>query len=474
MPKPRPPEPEPKSPPEPEPDPEPVPDDEPEPSSRLVTAETPMRGIGDAPRAAWEAELRRLNSPMLPELDAILAAARPHGAMALAQAARESTYGTAANARQTRNAWGLMVRGSIPSRLQTFSSWAAAAAEFSRRLSNPAPPYDPENISVRDYLLTYVGGPLCRQSGGRNCANGETGASIGRYEAALLAQVNAVLGADEPPPVSPPQPPKPPAIDLPLRTWIAENAGANRPRRPLLGNDLWITVHETGNPNPGATAAMHRTFVNDGGGPEGVSFHLAVDDLEAIQILPFNEIGYHAGDGCNDPDRDIGCFRSVAIETAVNAPLGSAGWAKALRNLAALIALLVTEPGRFEGGAGKRFSFERIAPHRQWSGKDCPQRMLAGGLLPGVVAEAKAIAGGAPEGGEPKPPKPDALTLALFPEANVTASGVVTKAWLKARQRDDEDYPFIRSAPDGEGGIFWIFGGLVLRSKGSTVTEVET
>lgn len=161
--------------PAPEPTPTPQPQPTPSPTPALpITASTAMRSIGDVGKATWQAELSKVSSPILKELDACIAAASPHGALALTQSARESTYGTAANARANRNPLGLMVPGSNPSRLMAFTTWAAAYAEFARRLSDTRPPYDPADISIQDYLAVYIGGPDCRATNGARCANGET------------------------------------------------------------------------------------------------------------------------------------------------------------------------------------------------------------------------------------------------------------------------------------------------------------
>ena len=52
-------------------------------TSGPVTADTPMRSIGDVPLSVWRAELARLDSPMLAEVEEIARAASPHGALAL-------------------------------------------------------------------------------------------------------------------------------------------------------------------------------------------------------------------------------------------------------------------------------------------------------------------------------------------------------------------------------------------------------
>ena len=148
-----------------------------------VTPDTPARRIGDLPLATWQAVLAAANSPMRTEVTAIVEAARPHGAMCLAQAFKESSLGKDDSARQTHNPFGIMVRdGAHPCLpvfggalcLRIFPTWAAATADYAHRLGTVGPPYEPADISLAEYLATYVGGPLCRSSGGHTCANGET------------------------------------------------------------------------------------------------------------------------------------------------------------------------------------------------------------------------------------------------------------------------------------------------------------
>lgn len=166
-----------------------------------ITPATPMRQVGDAPASAWASELA--GSPMAASADAIRAAASPHGALCLVQAKRESSYGRAANAQATNNAWGLMVAGSNPSRLQAFATWADGAKEFARRLSDPAPPYDPQDISLKEYVRVYVGGPGCRPDVGWVCANGESHTTTDAYAAAVVADLNRLLAAGPTGPTTP-------------------------------------------------------------------------------------------------------------------------------------------------------------------------------------------------------------------------------------------------------------------------------
>lgn len=135
----------------------------------------------------------------------------------------------------------------------------------------------------------------------------------------------------------------------------------NRPGWPM--QPQWVTVHETGNPRPGADALAHREFTHSGGGDEGVSFHFVVDDRRAIQLLPLDEVAWHAGDGPDGP----GNRTSLAVETCINQ---DADWSRTLDNLARLLAAICRMYG---------WSIERVVQHHRWSGKNCPTRLRQAG-----------------------------------------------------------------------------------------------
>lgn len=160
-------------------------------------------------------------------------------------------------------------------------------------------------------------------------------------------------------------------VGVPFRVALIPEGNPNRPGYPMRPE--WVTVHETGNPRPGANAEMHRRFVHAGGGPEGVSFHFVVDDHEIIQLLPLTENGWHAGDGPNGP----GNRTSIAIETCVNS---DGDWERTLGNLAALLAVLCRQYG---------WGVDRIVQHHRWSGKDCPHRIRAERRWERLLAEVE-------------------------------------------------------------------------------------
>ena len=166
-----------------------------------VGPRTPFRRIGDVPTTAWGREAERVGSPIAAaELDACAAAAAGFGALALAQAVRESGLGRHAPA-GSRNALGLMgPDGRAPLR---FDRWADGFAEHRRRLADLAYKggvYAPADLTLADFVATYVGGPGCRASGLARCANGEDRASVGQYLAGVAGAVNRLRGTSEPVP----------------------------------------------------------------------------------------------------------------------------------------------------------------------------------------------------------------------------------------------------------------------------------
>lgn len=137
--------------------------------------------------------------------------------------------------------------------------------------------------------------------------------------------------------------------------------GSNRPHLPMTAR--YITVHETANTGKGANALMHSRFLKNGGGSSGVSFHYVVDDHEVRELMPPNEAAWHAGDGYNG----TGNRASIAIETCVNR---DGNWPQTVENLAQLVAVLMGRHG---------IPLARVVPHRHWSGKFCPTRLLQSG-----------------------------------------------------------------------------------------------
>jgi N-acetylmuramoyl-L-alanine amidase CwlA len=128
-------------------------------------------------------------------------------------------------------------------------------------------------------------------------------------------------------------------------------SNSNRPGRPLTATH--VTIHNTGNPNPGADAAAHARYVKGADAQRRqVSWHYTVDDRVIYQSLPVNEIGWHAGRGNS---------KSIGIEICMHRGMDEAAAYDRAALLVAVFALQNNIPLR-----------GRIVQHRHWTPKNCP------------------------------------------------------------------------------------------------------
>lgn len=146
---------------------------------------------------------------------------------------------------------------------------------------------------------------------------------------------------------------------IPLTSDQIPDGRKNRPSEIIIPK--YITIHDTGNPNPGADARAHATYLKgDDAAGIPVSWHYTVDDKGAYQHLPVNEHGWHAGDG-----RGPGNMESIGIEICENL---DGDRQKAEENAAALVAWLLTSLG---------LDVSAVVPHKHWSpGTECPHILL--------------------------------------------------------------------------------------------------
>ena len=129
---------------------------------------------------------------------------------------------------------------------------------------------------------------------------------------------------------------------------------------PYPMDPTYITVHNTANQ---ASAINEITYMHNNNNE--VSFHYAVDDIEAIQGLPLNRNGWHSGDG----SQGTGNRKSIAVEICYS-QYGGEKFDKAEKNAAKLIALLMEK---------FNIPIDRVRKHQDWSGKYCPHRTLDAG-----------------------------------------------------------------------------------------------
>jgi N-acetylmuramoyl-L-alanine amidase len=144
---------------------------------------------------------------------------------------------------------------------------------------------------------------------------------------------------------------------------IPESQPNQNPGLPL--DPLWVTIHETGSPDPANDSALSEdNYVrsgapDDNGQPQQLSVHFFVDAHEARQLIALNRVAWHAGDHGGPGD-----MTALAIETVIE----PTGLAQARANVRALTALLIrTLPDLTAKG------IDAVVQHNHWSGKDCPQ-----------------------------------------------------------------------------------------------------
>ena len=111
-----------------------------------------------------------------------------------------------------------------------------------------------------------------------------------------------------------------------------------------------ITIHSTGNQN--STAKNERGWLINPSNGNSASWHICVDQQEAIEAIPLDEVAYHSG------TKD-GNYSSISIEICE-----SGDRAKTLQNAAELTAILLYERG---------WGIDRLKRHYDWSGKICPR-----------------------------------------------------------------------------------------------------
>ena len=118
----------------------------------------------------------------------------------------------------------------------------------------------------------------------------------------------------------------------------------------------YITVHNTANDASAKNEIQYMINNNN-----EVSFHFAVDDKEAVQGLPLDRNGWHAGDGNGNGNR-----KSIGIEICYSLN-GGERFNKAETNTAILIANLLNE---------RNWNIDRVKKHEDWSNKTCPHRTI--------------------------------------------------------------------------------------------------
>ncbi|MEC1757355.1 peptidoglycan recognition protein family protein [Schinkia azotoformans] len=148
--------------------------------------------------------------------------------------------------------------------------------------------------------------------------------------------------------------------------YIVDHIPKSTPYKRRQGLSMkaeYITIHNTGNEK--STARNERDWLTNPTNKRQASFHIAVDDIEAIECIPLNENAWHSGDGLNG----TGNRKSIGIEICE-----SGNYAKTLDNAVELVAKMLLERG---------WGIDRLRRHFDWSKKICPRKMYDSGTWKG-------------------------------------------------------------------------------------------
>ena len=121
-----------------------------------------------------------------------------------------------------------------------------------------------------------------------------------------------------------------------------------------------ICVHNTANDAPAKNEISYMKSNN-----MEVSFHVAIDDVEAIQGIPFNRNAWACGDGANGE----GNRNYIQIEICYSKS-GGIKFANAEKRAAKEIAALLKQYG---------WTINNVKKHQDFSNKYCPHRTLDNG-----------------------------------------------------------------------------------------------
>jgi len=139
-----------------------------------------------------------------------------------------------------------------------------------------------------------------------------------------------------------------------------------------------ICIHNTAND---ASAANEISYMKTNS--NSTSFHIAIDDVQAIQGLPLNRNAWHAGDGSTgDGNRNY-----IGVEICYSLS-GGTRFTNAEKRAAVEVAALLKQYG---------WTIANVKKHQDFSGKYCPHRTLDMGyqrFINMIQAELDILNGG--------------------------------------------------------------------------------
>ena len=149
-----------------------------------------------------------------------------------------------------------------------------------------------------------------------------------------------------------------------IRKAIIPISAGKRSGRKITPTTL--TIHSTDNPS--STAQNERDWLVNPSNHRTASWHVCVDDKQAVMAIPLDERALHAGD-------KKGNDTSLSLEICE-----SGNREKTLRNAVEVTAQLLRECG---------WGVDKLRQHHDWSGKNCPRILRDTGKWGWFVEEVR-------------------------------------------------------------------------------------
>ncbi len=124
---------------------------------------------------------------------------------------------------------------------------------------------------------------------------------------------------------------------------------------PYTMNPIGIAIHNTYNDAPAKNEASYMKSNNN-----QVSFHIVVDDIEAIKVIPFNRNAWACGDG----SAGNGNRKYISLEICYSKS-GGTKFANSEKLASKVVAEICKDYG---------WGIDRVKAHRDFAKKDCPHR----------------------------------------------------------------------------------------------------
>ncbi|MEC5307513.1 N-acetylmuramoyl-L-alanine amidase [Bacillus thuringiensis] len=193
---------------------------------------------------------------------------------------------------------------------------------------------------------------------------------------------------------------------------------------PYTMNPEFITVHNTYNDASAENEIAYMIRNNN-----EVSFHIAVDDKEAVQGILLERNAWHCGDGGGNGNR-----KSIGVEICYSLNGGNRYY-KAEDNAAIIVAQLMRQ---------YNIPISKVRTHQSWSGKYCPHRMLDEGRWNSFIEKVQNAYNG---GGHAAP--------STQPSNNGVGVVTITADVLRVRTGPGTNYDIVKKVYRGERYQSW-------------------